>query len=60
MTIDRFKVRWNESKTPFMTGHMRQYYYIYRYVSKLPRTRQFMMYSIRRKFRRKRSRGVKE
>ena len=55
MTIDRFKVRWNESKTPFMTGHMRQYYYIYRYVSKLPRIRKYMMYRIRRKFRMKRS-----
>ena len=56
MTIDAFKVRWNEEKTPFMTGHMRQYYYIYRYCKNLHKTRKNMMYRIRLKFRRKRVR----
>lgn len=53
------KVRWNEEKTPFMTGHMRQYYYIYRYCKELSKTRKNMMYLIRIRFRRKRNRKNK-
>lgn len=57
MTIDPFRVRWNESKTPFMKGHMHINIRIQNYVAKLPKTRRNMMYPIRVKFRRKRSRG---
>ena len=57
MTIDPFRVRWNESKTPIMKGHMHINVRLQNYVARLPKTRINMMYQIRRKFRRKRSRG---
>jgi len=57
MTIDPFKVRWNESKTPIMKGHMHINVWLHNYVARLPKIRKNMMYPIRVKFRRKRSRG---
>lgn len=56
MTIDSFRVRWNESKTPSMSGHMHIKVWIYNYVAKLPKTRKNMMYPIRVRFRRRRVR----
>ena len=51
MTIDHFKVRWSEEKTPIMKGHMHIKYWIWNYVNRLPRTRKNMMFEIRRRFR---------
>ena len=52
------KIRWNESKTPCMCGHMHINVWIRNYVSKLPKTRRNMMFEIRRKFKMKYDRKV--
>jgi len=49
------KIRWNESKTPLMNGHMRLEYRIRKYVKVLPKTRRNMMFKIRKRFIFKRS-----
>ena len=55
--LSKWKIRWQEDKTPSMNGHMHIKIWIQNYVARLPKTRKNMMYPIRVKFRRKRSSG---
>ena len=45
-----FKIRWNEANTPIMKGHMHIDVWLWNYVNRLPKTRKFMMFDIRRRF----------
>lgn len=53
MTAKRFrpKIRWREQNTPSMTGHMHINVWIKNYLAKLPKTRKYMMFNVRRRFR---------
>ena len=52
MTEKRFrpKIRWKELNTPIMKGHMHINVWIQNYTAKLPQTRKYMMFNVRRKF----------
>lgn len=52
----KYKIRWQEDKTPSMNGHMHINIWLHNYVAKLPRTRKNMMFNIRRRFRYRRMR----
>lgn len=46
----RPKIRWKEQNTPSMGGHIHINIWLHNYLARLPRTRKYMMFNIRRKF----------
>lgn len=52
MTEKRFrpKIRWREQNTPTFKGHMHINVRLHNCLARLPKTRKYMMFNIRRKF----------
>ena len=46
----RPKIRWREQNTPTFKGHMHINVRLHNYLARLPKTRKYMMFNIRRKF----------
>ena len=47
----RPKIRWKELNTPIMDSHMHINVMLHNYLARLPKTRKYMMFNIRRRFR---------